>query len=126
MTEKKTDQTDKPAKPRYSKKASGRGGARAGAGRPKGSTTKIKIEDLMANIENIAGRPYGELLAQNYVDAVNRQDWNGVRDYDKAFMNKMIAEKVEVDVNNSEDALAAKQSAFAEAIRQITGLGKSN
>jgi hypothetical protein len=119
MTEKKSDQSKKRV---YTKKASSRGGARTGAGRPKGSTTKIKIEDLMQNIENIAGVPYGELLAKNYVEAINRSDWNGVRDYDKAFMNKMIAEKVEVDVNHSEDVLAQKQAAFAQAIAQITGI----
>lgn len=115
-TEKKTDQS----KPR--KKAPTRGGVRAGAGRPKGSTTKIKIEDLMQNIENIAGVPYGELLAQNYVGAITRSDWQGVRDYDKAFMNKMIAEKVEVDVGQTEDIMAQKAAAFAQAIAQITGI----
>jgi hypothetical protein len=114
--------TDETKKPRYAKKAPTRGGARKGGGRPKGSTTKIKIEDLMDNIEKIAGKSYSELLSLNYVGAIERSDWNGVRDYDKAFMNKMIAEKVEVDVNTSEDAVAVKQAAFAQAIAQITGL----
>lgn len=118
--------TTETKKPRYAKKSPSRGGARPGAGRKKGQTTKITIESLMANIELAAGKSYAELLSQNYVAAIHREDWNGVRDYDKAFMNKMIAEKVEVDVTGSEDALAAKQSAFAEAIRQITGLGKEN
>lgn len=121
-TEKKT----KKSMPATRKKAPSRGGVRAGAGRPKGSTTKIKIEDLMQNIENIAGRPYGELLAENYVSAIQRSDWNGVRDYDKAFMNKMIAEKVEVDVSHTEDVIAQKQAAFAQAIAQITGLNTNN
>lgn len=112
--------------PATRKKAPSRGGARTGAGRPKGSTTKIKIEDLMQNIENIAGRPYGELLAENYVSAIQRSDWNGVRDYDKAFMNKMIAEKVEVDVGHTEDVIAQKQAAFAAAIAQITGINTNN
>lgn len=115
-TEKKTEKSDQ--KPR--KKAPSRGGARAGAGRPRGSTNKIKIEELMSTIEVIAGRPYGDLLAQNYVSAIQRNDWNGVRDYDKAFMNKMIADKQEIDVNNSAEALTQKQAAFAEAIAQIT------
>ena len=96
------------------------GGARPGAGRPKGSTNKIKIEELMATIEVIAGRPYGDLLAQNYVDAINRHDWNGVRDYDKAFMNKMIADKQEVEVINTEDQIQAKAQAFAEALIELS------
>jgi hypothetical protein len=119
-TEKKT----KKSMPVTRKKAPSRGGARAGAGRPKGSTTKIKIEDLMDNIHNIAGRPYGEILAENYVSAINRSDWQGVRDYDKAFMNKMIADKTEVTTVDSTDAVAQKQAAFAEAIAQITGISK--
>ena len=114
--------TEEIKKPRYANKAPTRGGARKGGCCPKGSTTNIKIEDLMQNIENIAGVPYGDLLAKNYVSAIQRCDWQGVRDYDKAFMNKMIAEKVEVDVTHSEDVLAQKQAAFAQAIAQITGI----
>jgi hypothetical protein len=119
-----TETKSKKSMPAARKKAPSRGGARAGAGRPKGSTTKIKIEDLMASIEVQAGVPYGDLLARNYVQAIHREDWNGVRDYDKAFMNKMIAEKVEVDVSHSEDVVAQKQAAFAQAIAQITGISK--
>ena len=113
------------AKPRYAKKAPTRGGARPGGGRPKGSTTKIKIEDLMRQIELQAGQSYDKVLASNYVQAITREDWNGVRDYDKAFMNKMIADKQEVEVVESQDAVTQKQAAFAEAIAQITGITKS-
>ena len=117
LTEKKTDQTG-----RYTKKAPTRGGARPGGGRPKGSTTKVRLEDLMANIELVTGKSYGELLALNYAQAIDRSDWNGVRDYDKAFMNKLLADKSEITTVESEDAVAQKQAAFAEAIRQITGI----
>ena len=113
--------TEKKSEKPPRKKAPSRGGARAGSGRPRGSTTKVTIESLMANIELAAGQNYAEILAQNYVGAITRSDWAGVRDYDRAFMNKMIAERVEVDVNQSEDALAAKAAAFAQAIQTITG-----
>jgi len=108
------------AKPRYAKKAPTRGGARPGGGRPKGSTTKIKIEDLMDNIEKIAGKSYSELLSINYVSAIQRNDWNGVRDYDKAFMNKMIADKQEITSIEGADVLEQKTAAFAAALAQIT------
>ena len=113
-------------KPRYSKKSPGRGGARPGGGRPKGSTTKIKIEDLMEKIELQSGQTYAELLAHNYVSAIQRSDWNGVRDYDKAFMNKMIAEKVDIDVKDSADAVAAKSAAFAAALSTLQKRGTSS
>jgi hypothetical protein len=123
MTDKKTDQ---PKKRVYTKKAPTRGGYRPGGGRPKGSTTKIKIEDLMAQIELQSGETYDQLLAKNYVSAIGRSDWNGVRDYDKAFMNKMIADKQEVTTVESSEAIEQKQAAFAEAIRQITGITTKN
>jgi hypothetical protein len=108
------------------KKAPSRGGARVGSGRPKGSTTKIRIEDLMAQIELQSGESYDQLLARNYVSAIGRSDWNGVRDYDKAFMNKMIADKSEVTTVQDADALALKTAAFAQAIAQITGITTNN
>ena len=122
MTDKKSDQ---PKKRVYTKKAPTRGGARAGSGRPKGSTTKVRLEDLMLNIELETGKSYGELLAHNYAMAITRSDWNGVRDYDKAFMNKMLADKTEVTTVETDDAVAQKQRAFAEAIAQIAGIAKS-
>jgi len=107
------------------KKAPSRGGARPGSGRPKGSGTKVRLEDLMLNIELETGRTYGELLAHNYALAIGRSDWNGVRDYDKAFMNKMLADKSEVTTVETDDVVAQKQRAFAEAIAQIAGIAKS-
>jgi hypothetical protein len=114
-TEKKTEKSPR-------KKAPSRGGARPGAGRPRGSTTKVTLDDLLKNIELVTGKTYGEILAHNYAGAMSRSDWNGVRDYDKAFMNKLLADKTEVTTIDSEDAVAEKQAAFAEAIRQITGI----
>ena len=123
-TEKQTDLAVKKRAP-YSKKAPTRGGARPGGGRPKGSTTKVTLDDLMSNIELAAGQTYGELLAHNYVGAIQRSDWNGVRDYDKAFMNKLIAEKVEIDVNSTEDIVATKQAAFAAALAKLNEIATS-
>ena len=117
-----TETKSKKSMPADRKRAPGRGGARPGSGRPRGSTTKIRIEDLMAQIELQSGESYDQLLARNYVGAISRSDWGGVRDYDKAFMNKMIADKTEVTQIESSEQLEHKQAAFAEAIRQITGI----
>lgn len=118
-TEKKSD---KPAR----KKISSRGGARPNSGRPRGSTTKVTVESLMANIELSTGKSYAEVLAMNYAGAIQRSDWNGVRDYDKAFMNKLVADKTEVTTIDSDDAVLAKQTAFAEAIAQIVGINNKD
>ena len=120
-TENQTDQTIKKRAP-YAKKAPTRGGARPGGGRPKGSTTEVTLDDLMSNIELASGQTYGQLLAQNYVSAISRSDWNGVRDYDKAFMNKLVADKQEVTTIDSGDTVAQKQAAFAAALAAITAI----
>jgi len=122
MTDKKTEKTSA----RYSVKSPSRGGYRPGGGRPKGSTTKVTVESLMSNIELSTGKSYAEVLAMNYAGAIQRSDWNGVRDYDKAFMNKLVADKTEVTTIESDDAVVAKQRAFAEAIAQIAGIAPAN
>jgi hypothetical protein len=41
-------------------------------------------------------------------------------------MNKMIADKQEVTVQDGDDAVRTKQAAFAEAIAQIAGIAKKH
>lgn len=111
--------TDSTPKPRYSRKAPTRGGARPGGGRPRGSTTRIRLEELIRAIELATGETYAERLAHNYAQAIDRADWAGVRDYDRAFMNKIVADRVDIEVSEGQDTLDLKRAAFAEAIAQI-------
>ena len=85
----------------YKKKAPSRGGKRAGAGRPKGSTTKISLEELMTSMENVTGMSYAERFATNYMLAVEREDWGLVKEYDKTILPKLVADKQEVDVTSN-------------------------
>lgn len=107
---------------RYAVKSPSRGGAREGAGRPKGSGNKIKLEDLLADIETATNMPYTQRIALNYVEAIDRSDWARVENYDKAFLNKIVADRQTVEVVESEDAIEAKKAAFAEALSKLTGL----
>lgn len=93
-------QSEKP-KRTYTKKASSRGGARKGSGRPKGSTNKITLDSLVHSIDNAIGMSFEERLALNYKDAIDREDWQSVKDYDKAFLSKIVADKQEVDVTSN-------------------------
>jgi len=113
------EQNKKPAGQHYAQKSPSRGGARTGAGRPKGSTNKITMEDLLASLDTSLGRPYHEQLADNYVSAISRSDWGNVRDYDKVFLGKLVADKQEVEIKESEDTVAAKQEAFAQALADL-------
>lgn len=95
------------------------GGARPGAGRPKGSGNKVRLEDLMQDVELAANMPYTKRLAINYVNAINREDWARVENYDRAFLNKLVADKAELEVTDSEDAVAAKAQAFQDAMAKL-------
>jgi len=103
-------------------KTNNHGGARPGAGRPKGSGNKIRLEDLLSEIETVTGRPYAEQLAYNYAGAISREDWTKVENYDRAFLNKIVADKSEVEISDSAEAIENKRAAFADAIRELTGL----
>jgi hypothetical protein len=95
------------------------GGARPGAGRPKGSGHKIRVEDLMMDIELAANMPFTQRVAQNYVAAIHREDWNRVGDYDRALLNKIVADQTSIEVTDSADAVAAKAQAFQEALSKL-------
>jgi len=110
---------------RYKTKAPSRGGARAGAGRPKGSSNKITLEDLMSQVEHHAGRTYAEQVAINYTTAIGRGDWSGVRDYDKVLLGKMVADKTEIEVVEAADVVSAKAAAFQEALAKLASLNES-
>ena len=100
------------------------GGIRAGQGRPKGSSPKVKLEDLLSEIEKQTGVPYPAQLASNYGQAIAREDWRMVNDYDKAFLNKVVADKTEVEVVESEEVVAGKAQAFAEALLALNTINK--
>ena len=101
-------------------KISSRGGARPGSGRPRGSTHKIKIDDLMQSIEGQVQMPYAERLALNYSVAIDRSDWGSVRDYDKVFLNKLVADRNEIEVVDGDTLLEARKQAFALAVAGLT------
>jgi hypothetical protein len=127
MTEKQTKNTivvsaadDSKTLGYYKVKSPTRGGARPGGGRPKGSSNKISLLDLMDAIEDAVGQPFENQIAQNYANAIHREDWHKVADYDKALLNKIVADKTEVEVITSEDEVSAKAEAFAEALKALT------
>jgi len=100
-----TEKESKKSKRTYTKKASTRGGVRAGSGRPKGSTNKITLDSLVQSLDRAVGMSFEERLATNYKDAIDREDWLAVKDYDKAFLSKIVADKSEVDVTSNGQTL---------------------
>jgi len=103
-------------------KISSRGGARAGAGRPKGSTALITAATLIRAIEDRGARPFEELLAEGYIDSIEQNNRKLRIEYERLFLGKVLSDRVAVDVSESEDIIEAKKLAFAEALGKLTGI----
>lgn len=102
------------------KSTANHGGARAGAGRPVGSGNKVRLEDLMQDLELETNMPYTRRLAINYQHAIARDDWARVENYDRAFLNKLVADRSHVEVTDTADAVATRAAAFAAALSAVT------
>jgi len=98
------------------------GGARPGAGRPVGSGNKVRLEDLMMDLELETSMPYTRRLAINYAHAIARLDWARVENYDRAFLNKLVADRSHVEVTNSEDIVTARAAAFEAALLAVAAV----
>jgi|TARA_R110000868_G_scaffold268245_2_gene527467 hypothetical protein len=99
------------------------GGARKGAGRPKGSRNHISIHDLLTSLEaKTGGQRYEDLLVDDFLTARNEGNKDAVIKYHHLILNKVMNSLAKIEVTDSEDAIAAKQAAFAQALAKFTGV----
>lgn len=107
------------------KKSNGHGGARKGAGRPKGSKSEVSIKGLLESLDkHTGGADYEDLLIQDFLQARNYGDTNLTLKYHNLILNKVMSSLARVEVTDSKDAIEAKQAAFAEALAKLTGVNK--
>lgn len=121
ITEKETLKSKPPRK-----KAPSRGGAREGAGRPKGSSNKLSGKQMLEEAERVVGKPFVTSLMEGYHKTILNEDTKHRVVYERLILDKVASNLFDVEVTDSEDAVAAKQAAFAAAIAQITGINASN
>lgn len=105
---------------RYKIKAPSRGGARPGAGRPKGSTALVTARTLVEAIEQQSGKPFEQMLAEGYQHAVLNGDSRTRLEYERMILGKVVSDRVAVETDDSEDSVQTKAKAFAEAIAALT------
>lgn len=103
------------------KNSPGHGGAREGAGRPKGTTTTVSIASLLGAIDDHAGRPYIELLAEDFTHA-RANDRHLAQKYHNLILNKVAATLTSVEVTDSELNVETKRAAFADAVAAMIGI----
>lgn len=109
----------------YTTKAPTRGGARKGAGRPKGSTEQVTIDGLLSAIRDKAnGANYEEILVEDFLKARSAGDSQLTVKYHNLILNKVMSSLAKVEVTDSQDAIEMKQQAFSEALAKLTGMKK--
>ena len=110
--------TEKESK-RPRKKAPTRGGAREGAGRPKGSTDKVTAKLLLETAQQVIGKPFVQSLMEGYKDSITDNDRRHRVIYEKIIIDKVATTLFDVEVNEGQDAIESKRKAFAEALAAI-------
>jgi len=100
-------------------KISSRGGARPGSGRPRGSGNKVTALELLEAVHAATGRSFVECLADGYRQAVEERN-NKIRVmYEKMIVDKVIADRQQIEISDPQEQVAARQAAFAAALACI-------
>jgi|APCry1669190646_1035306.scaffolds.fasta_scaffold29962_3 hypothetical protein len=102
------------------------GGARAGAGRPKGTGNKITAKELLDQCQKTIGIPFAQSLMEGYRDAIHDDDRKHRVIYEKIIVDKVASTMFDVEVDDTTEIVSAKQLAFAEAIKQIINKDKDD
>lgn len=98
------------------------GGARSGAGRPKGGTNRLTAREILDTAENMLGKPFVVSLMEGYIDTINTGDTRNRVTYEKIILDKTATTIIEAEITDSKDAIEAKQAAFAEALAKLVGV----
>jgi len=99
------------------------GGKREGAGRKPGSLQKISVTSLLSKLEEKSGgQSYEELLVEDFLTARLNNDTALMLKYHNLLSSKLMATLNEVQIEESEDAVNAKQQAFDEALNTLRNL----
>ena len=100
------------------------GGARPGSGRPKGSGNKINAIELIIEAERTLGKPFIQSLLEGYVNSIDEKN-NKLRFmYEQLILNKVIADRHQVEHTDTEEAVEQKRQAFADALATIAKSAK--
>lgn len=99
----------------------GHGGARPGAGRPKGGTNRLTAKEILETAENMLGKPFVVSLMEGYIQTINEGDTRNRVTYEKIILDKTATTIIEAEIIDSKDAIEAKQAAFTEALAKLVG-----
>ena len=105
--------------------SSGHGGARANAGRPKGTGNKLTAKDLLAQCEATVGKPFALSLMEGYRDSIYSGDTKTRVTYEKIIVDKVATTMMDIEVEDNSTVVDGKRTAFLEAVNSIININKS-
>ena len=94
-------QSEKSKRGPYKTKAPTRGGARAGSGRPKGSTNKITPEEMLTDFKKTVGVSFHSFISQQIKKAADEDNSELVSKYLLGFSKYLIQDKQEIDITSN-------------------------
>ena len=100
-------------------KISSRGGARSGAGRPRGDTNKLTAKALFESVLKHTGQDYADILVTDFLMARQNSDHHLVQKYHNIMLNKMAANLSDIEVKSDATDLEARKQAFADALKAL-------
>lgn len=103
-----TVEPEKKKRKPYAKKSPSRGGYRPGAGRKKGSTSKVTATSILDELVKQTGKTFEEVLVEEFIKAQLGNDPRLVREYLGMMGNKVIADKQDVDVTSNGETLGVQ------------------
>jgi hypothetical protein len=103
----------------------GHGGARSGAGRPKGTGNKLTAKDLLLQCEATVGKPFAVSLMEGYRDSIQDGDTKLRSTYEKIIIDKVATTMFDVEVEDNTSLIEGKQTAFIEAIKSVIAINNS-
>ena len=101
-------------------KISSRGGARKGAGRPRGAVTRLTAREILDTAETMLGKPLIVSIMEGYIGAIQSGDSRERSAYEKFLLDKTTSNVIETEViTATTHELEAKQEAFKTALANM-------
>ena len=101
------------------KSSSKRGGARAGAGRPKGAQDRVSIQSLLESFEQASnGRRYEDILWEDFFEARSAGDRMMANKYHNLILNKLAPTLIHTEIDET-STVESRQAAFLKALETI-------
>jgi hypothetical protein len=97
----------------------GNGGAREGAGRKAGGQNKLTGKNILEAIFAVTGKPFEQQLAEGYYDSILNNDRALRQRYEQLILNKVVADKVDMDVTTMGESLHERKQAFERIVTTI-------